>query len=111
LLALLSLGVGWLLAAVGVFVRDLAQVLGVVMQMLFFLTPVCYRLQDVPEWAQGIVVLNPLVPIIEMTRGMVLRGELPSPVAVFASAAVGALVLQVGHAVFAAQQRRFADVL
>lgn len=111
LLAMLALGVGWLLAAIGVFVRDLAQVLGVAMQMLFFLTPVCYRLQDVPEWARAVVALNPLVPIIEMTRGLLLHGQVPAASTVGIAALVGAAVLQAGHAVFASMQRRFADVL
>lgn len=111
LLAMLALGVGWLFAAIGVFVRDLTQVLGVVMQMLFFLTPVCYRLQDVPEWARAVVALNPLVPIIEMVRGMVLHGQLPDAGGAAAAALIGAVVLQCGYAVFASLQRRFADVL
>ena len=111
LLTLYALGLGWLLAAVGVFVRDLSHVLGVVMQMLFFLTPVCYRLQDIPEWARPIASVNPMLPIIEMARGLVLHGQLPPASQVFSVLLVGALLLQIGHAVFTAMHRRFADVL
>jgi lipopolysaccharide transport system permease protein len=110
-LAMLALGVGWLLATVGVFVRDLAQALGVVMQMLFFLTPVCYTLQDVPASMRDVAALNPLVPIIEMARGLVLHGSLPDAGTVLTTLVVGALAMQIGHAVFTARHRRFADVL
>lgn len=111
LLAMSTLGIAWALAAVGVFVRDLAQVLGVALQMLFFLTPVCYRLADVPAWARDLVALNPLVPIIETMRGLVLHGQLPAASAVAMAALSGAVAMQCGHAIFATMQRRFADVL
>jgi len=51
------------------------------------------------------------VPIIEMTRGLVLHGQLPTVQAIGASALAGAVALQCGHAVFTTMQRRFADVL
>jgi lipopolysaccharide transport system permease protein len=111
LLAMLALGVGWVLAAVGVFVRDLPQVLGVVMQMLFFLTPICYRLQDVPPWARSIVAINPLVPIIESTRGIVLHGQAPQIAQLAWVALAGVVAIHAGHALFTSLHRRFADVL
>lgn len=111
LLAMFTLGVGWALAAVGVFVRDLTQVLGIALQMLFFLTPVCYRLADVPAWAREIVALNPLVPIIEMMRGLVLHGEMPAASVIGGAVVAGAIAMHCGHAVFVTMQRRFADVL
>ena len=64
-----------------------------------------------PERLRPFAAANPLVPIIETTRGLVLRGELPDWSSVLLVAAVGAAVLQIGHAVFTASYRRFADVL
>lgn len=111
LLALIVMGAAWLLAALGVFVRDLGQVLGVATQMLFFLTPVCYRLEDVPAWARDFVAWNPLTLVIEMARGLTLQGAMPEPAAVWRCFALAAISLHVGHAVFVRLQKRFADVL
>lgn len=111
LLAMVSIGLGWLLAAIGVFVRDLGQVLTVVLQMLFFLTPICYPIEIVPPWARPWFMLNPMVPIIEATRQLVLRGELPSATQLAEVAVVGVVCMQVGHTAFLLMRRRFADVL
>ena len=64
-----------------------------------------------PPWAQDIVQVNPLVPIIEMARGLVLHGELPPAPQVALVALAGAVCVQLGHAVFTMLHRRFADVL
>ena len=70
-----------------------------------------------PPWlasllhSDGDLMLNPLVPIIETTRGLILHGELPVLRDLAAVALVGALSVQFGHAVFTSQYRRFADVL
>lgn len=111
LLATVAIGLGWLLAAIGVFVRDLGQVLTVVMQMLFFLTPICYPIEVIPPWARTWMMLNPLVPIIEAMRAVVLRGELPSFAQLGVVGMVGLCCMHVGHAAFLVMRRRFADVL
>lgn len=111
ILAMITIGVGWILATIGVFVRDLSQALAVIMQMLFFLTPVCYTIELIPEQFLTYAMLNPMVPILSMTRGMVLHGELPDPATVLTMLAIGAACIQIGHAVFTAKYRRFADVL
>jgi len=110
-LAMLAVGCGWLLAAVGVYIRDVRHVAGVGVQLLFFLTPVFYPLAAVPEKYQGWIVLNPLTGIVENGRLVLLHGEAPVWSSLGISSAIGAAAMVVGYAVFGACRRGFADAV
>lgn len=64
-LALLALGLGWLVAAVNVFHRDLGQILNILLQAWFWLTPIIWSLDMVPEKYRAILKINPLSYIAE----------------------------------------------
>jgi len=71
----LTLGLGLLLASSQVFFRDTAQVVGMVLNGWFYLTPIVYPLALVPERVRGWVELNPLTPLVELYRAAFLGGE------------------------------------
>jgi len=73
-LAILALGIGWLLASLGVFVRDLAQVVPFLATMLLFLSPVFYPVASLPEVIRPFVYLNPLTLPIETVRQLLFLG-------------------------------------
>ncbi len=60
LLALLSLGLGWLVSALHVFLRDTSQVVAVVLILWFWFTPIFYQIEAVPEPYQLLIRLNPM---------------------------------------------------
>ncbi|WP_232444594.1 ABC transporter permease [Burkholderia ubonensis] len=110
-LIFLSLGVAWFLSAFGVFVRDTAQITGLVTTVLMFMTPIFYPEQSVPAKFRAFVGLNPLVPIIEQVRkvlmwngGITLSTYLPVLVA-------SLVVLWGGYSWFEKTRKGFADVL
>jgi len=70
----LTLGLGLLLASCQVFFRDTAQVVGMVLNGWFYLTPIVYPLTLVPERFRGLVELNPLTPLVELYRAAFLGG-------------------------------------
>ncbi len=74
---LLLCGVCWLMASLGVFVRDIAQVAGVISSILMFLSPVFYPASSLHEPYRSWINWNPLTLIIEQTRGVVLFGHAP----------------------------------
>ncbi len=74
-LCLLSLGLGWFLASLGVYIRDVGQGIGIVVQMLFFLSPVFYPLSVVPEPFRSVISINPLTLILTEFRQTLLWGE------------------------------------
>jgi lipopolysaccharide transport system permease protein len=73
-LVILTTGIGWFLASLGVFVRDIGQATGILVTILLFLSPVFYPISALPEQYQGWFRLNPLTPIIEEARTVLVFG-------------------------------------
>ncbi|MEJ1365045.1 MAG: ABC transporter permease [Candidatus Sedimenticola sp. (ex Thyasira tokunagai)] len=65
---LFGLGLSWFLAAWGVFIKDMSQIVPVLVQMLMFLSPIFYPVQAVPEGLRPIYTFNPLSSVIEALR-------------------------------------------
>jgi lipopolysaccharide transport system permease protein len=73
----LSLGVGLVLGVLNVFMRDIGQVVPVVLQALFWLTPIVYNVSILPASFQGWFRLNPLYPLITSYQNVLLYGKAP----------------------------------
>lgn len=111
-LYLVGLGVCWILAALGVFLRDLQQLVAVLVQrILFFITPIFYPLEAVPPEHQWILHLNPLTVVVDGSRRTLLWGEYPQWWPLLTWTAIGLVVAPVGYAFFLKSKRGFADVL
>jgi lipopolysaccharide transport system permease protein len=110
-LALLSLGVSWFLAALGVYLRDVAHVIGVATTALLFVTPVFYPLSALPPEWQRWMRLNPLTDVVESARGVLIWGRSPDWSHYGVSLAVAAAIAWLGYAWFQKTRRGFADVL
>ena len=73
---LLTAGLGYLTAGFTVFLRDIPQTLGVVLNLWFYLTPIVYPASVIPEqWRSWVFWLNPLAAIAEVYRDLILVGE------------------------------------
>ncbi len=107
----LALGFGWLLAALGVFLKDINQVLGTVISLLMFLSPVFYPVEALPQDWRPLMKFNPLAQILENTRHVVLDGVWPDWNEVALLLVAGLLVALAGAAFFKATRHGFADVL
>lgn len=106
-----ALACTWLLSALGVFLRDLGQVVGVLMSMLMFLSPIFYPLSALPPRWQPLLMLNPLAQVIEATRRITVEGLAP-PVAYLLLGTLGGLVLcEMSYRLFMRSKRAFADVM
>ncbi len=110
-LVLMSAGIAWLCAALGVYLRDLRHVTSILATLLLFLTPIFYPLQAVPEAYRMFVRLNPLAEIVEALRSLAFAGELfaPGPYALVLGSS--ALIAALGYALFNRVSDGFADVL
>lgn len=110
-MVLLIAGLVWFLSALGVFVRDVGQVIGLLVTLLMFLAPVLYPLEALPEAARAWVWLNPLtLPVVEARR-VLLDGLPPDWGALGLYALASLLVAWLGYHVFARLKRAFADVI
>lgn len=110
-LLLLSLGVCYLLAALGVFLRDIGQLIGPLVMTLMFLSPVFYSTQIVPQPWRDLLALSPMAATIDWVRGALFLGSLPAVGAYFAQLAFGLLFLALGYRTFMALRPGFADVV
>jgi lipopolysaccharide transport system permease protein len=74
----LALGLGLTLGVLNVFMRDIGQIVPVIMQFLFWLTPIVYMVNIIPEQYRGLLVLNPLIPIITSYQDILLYNHAPN---------------------------------
>jgi lipopolysaccharide transport system permease protein len=110
-LVVFALGMAWILASLGVYMRDLAQTVGILATVLMFLSPVFYPAQAVPEPFRSLMALNPLTPAIEGCRSVLIWGAAPDWHALAGSAIAALVVFAGGFAWFQWTKRGFADVL
>ena len=106
-----ALGVAYLVASLGVYVRDTQYVIGVVLQILFFATPIFYPINAVPEQFRIVLELNPLTVLIEQARNVFLYGRMPNWLFLGLATLVSLIVLQLGYFFFIKTKKGFADVL
>lgn len=74
---LLTLAVGYFVAAVNAWFRDTSHLLDVVLRLLLFVSPVFYEVSRVPEAYRDLYSLNPLVPLLEAYRAILMFGSRP----------------------------------
>lgn len=108
---LFTLGVAWLIASLGVFLRDIAQGINLVMMAWMFLTPIIYPESIVPESYRPFVNLNPFTPLIRSYRRVLIEGTTPdwSGLAYFSAFALVSFFF--GYWWFARTRKNFADVI
>jgi lipopolysaccharide transport system permease protein len=110
-LILVTLGISWVLAAAGVFLRDIGQTIGVITTVLMFLSPVFYPVSAVPERFQPFILANPLTFIIEQAREVLVWGHMPNWAGLVVYTLAATVVAWLGYALFQKARKAFADVL
>lgn len=110
-LMFLVLGLSWFLAALGVFLRDVGQLIGVIITVLLFMSPIFYPVSALPEKFQGYLLWNPLTPAIEQIRKMIYWGVAPEWNVIVIYSIMTALIAWFGFIWFQKTRKGFADVL
>jgi lipopolysaccharide transport system permease protein len=108
---LLTAGLCWFFAAAGVFVRDLAQILGFALTLWFFVTPICYDAAALPAGVRGPLEHNPIYVLVRCYRRVLLEGKPPEWLPLALVTAVALVAAWLGYAWFVRLRRSFADVL
>jgi lipopolysaccharide transport system permease protein len=107
----LTTGLAWLIAGTTVFIRDLGQIVGVMLTLWLFLTPIFYPPAMVPQGMRVLLTLNPMYIVVEAYRSLILRGQVPAWWSLAVLALIALAVNWLGYRVFARMQPAFADVL
>jgi lipopolysaccharide transport system permease protein len=106
-----TFGAAWLLASLGVFVRDIVQGITLLLMAWMYLTPIIYPETLVPPRYIGIINLNPFTPLVRNYRRIILEGSLPDwqGLAYFSVFAIASFLF--GYWWFARTRKNFADVI
>lgn len=107
----LMLGVSFALAAANVFVRDVRIVTEVALLLGFYVTPVFFSPEQVPDRFQLLLTLNPVAGLLEMQRDVLLRGVLPEATQLVASTLTAVVIAALGYSVYRRASPHFADEL
>jgi lipopolysaccharide transport system permease protein len=105
------LAINWVLSALGVFLRDLEQLVPMLVSVMMFLSAVFYPLSSLPARWQPLMQLNPLAVVIEQTRRITVEGLTPSLRYVVLGSGLALLACEVAYRGFMRARRGFADVL
>lgn len=110
-LILLLLGTTWFLMALGAYTRDVTHLMATVVPVTMWITPVFYRIQDIPAAGRFWMHLNLIGDYIEMFRAIMIAGTLPS-LRLFAACAVTSyLVFFLGYTYFMRNKAIIIDVI
>lgn len=110
-LLLFVMGLSWLLASLGVYLRDVTQFIGILTTTLMFLSPIFYPATALPEEYRSLLYINPLTLIIEQTRDVLFWSKSPDYMTLIIYTSISALIAWVGFAWFQKTRKGFADVL
>ena len=104
-------GLGILLGTLNVFFRDIGQMIGVVLQFWFWLTPIIYPMEIIPERFRWVLALNPLTPLITAYHDIFLRQQMPQWESLVPVMLISACVAWFGLAVFRRNAGELVDEL
>jgi lipopolysaccharide transport system permease protein len=111
-LLLFTAGLSWIVATLGVYIRDMQQLIAIILQFVFYLCPIVYPLQRVPESLRlWFLRVNPLAVFVEESRFILLNRQWPNWGWLPENYAVSLLIFIFGYYAFMKTKRGFADVL
>lgn len=106
-----TIGASWFLASLGVYLRDVGQIITVLTTVLLFLSPVLYPVAALPEMYQSWLQMNPLTYVIEESRNVLIFGNMPDWISLGYATLTGTIIAIVGFWFFQRTRKGFADVI
>lgn len=105
------LGIGYFIAGVGVFFRDIRDIVTLYLTLGLFLSPILYQLDSVPTLLAAVAYCNPLTPILLVTQDIAIHGALTQPMAWVAAPIIALIALHSGYRTFRNLRPMMGDVL
>ena len=110
-LIIMTAGFSWFLASLGVFLRDMGQLIGFFVTMVMFISPVFYSAKGLPTLFRRLMIFNPIAEIIEQFRMIIMAGQAPDFGILGIYTVVAIFICWLGYAWFQRTRRAFADVI
>ncbi|MBH3377804.1 MULTISPECIES: ABC transporter permease [Pseudomonas] len=104
-------GLAWVLASLGVYLRDVGQTIGIITMIMLFMSPVFFPVSSLPVEMRPLMEANPLTFIIEQVREVLIWGRLPDWMGLARYSLMSLITVWVGYAWFQRTRKGFADVL
>jgi len=108
---LVCMAIGWLGAAIGVYLKDIEQLINIMISILMFTSAVFFPISYIPSTIRVIVACNPIAWTIDQTRNIILEGKTPNTIGLLIWLLVGHLLCELTYKFFKLAKRGFADVL
>ncbi len=108
---LMCLGLIWLLSTIGVFIKDINQVITAVVSMLMFLSPIFYPTSALPSGLQWMATINPLAIVIEQARQCIIGGIMPNTSHLLLETCIALIWCEVNYRALKRLEKSFGDVL
>ena len=105
------MGLSWILASLGVYLRDVSQFISIVVTVAMFLSPIFYPVEAIPEKYRHLVLINPLASTIGQTREVLFYGLQPHWLHLAIYTAISLVIAWLGFAWFQKTRKGFADVI
>ncbi len=108
---LLISGLSFGLGSIAVFFRDVTQATGMILNLIFFLTPIVYSSNVIPEKLRWLFDINPFYFIVEIYRDLLVRGEMPDVVSIIYPSIFAIVLFLLGYYIFNKTKEAFKDIL
>lgn len=108
---IVTLSLTYIVAALNVTFRDTQHILGILLNIFFYLTPILYETNVIPEQIRSIYTLNPMVHLIDAYRAILIQGTLPDFLPLLIISLVAAGLLQMTYRIFREASYHFAEEL
>lgn len=108
---LCTVGIGWFLASIGVFIRDVREAVNIGLMGWMFMTPIFYPPTVIPERFKPFMNLNPMNAVVENYRRILIYGDLPDWKSLFFLTLFGLGIAFLGYKWFIRSKKAFADVI
>ena len=108
---ILTLSLAYLVATSHVRFRDTQYLLSVLLQLLFFVTPIFYDMASIPERYRSLLTLNPMVHLLDAYRAILIHGEWPDLASLGSLAGGSVLLLVIGYRIFTRASHHFVEEL
>lgn len=111
ILSMFTLGISWIIASINVYLRDVGQFLGVLLNIWFYLTPIIYPISIIPEKYRIFIEINPLFHLIDGFRTTLLTNQIASFPSILYCTIFSLVLFLYGHKLFVRLKAGFVDVL
>lgn len=108
---IVSIGIAFIVSSLTVYFRDLLHLLGILMQLLFYATPIVYSMDAVPASMKWLLMLNPMSYLIEGYRNIFYNKTMPNFEGLLIALVMGVVLCVCGYFIFRKLEKRFAEEL